>query len=98
VTDSAKYIATLKKNDEKTRMSAVDAELYLGYKAAYMGIGSVKKMIDPMRCEKMSTGFPVSSNDWYVTGLPLTSFVVNAEDASDRFLVGSRYGSARAHR
>jgi hypothetical protein len=52
VADSAKYIATPKKNDEKMRMSAVDAELYLGYKAAYMGIGSVKKMTDPMRCEK----------------------------------------------
>jgi hypothetical protein len=57
VADSAKHIATPKKNDEKTRMSAVDAELYLGYKAAYMRIGSAKKMTGPMRCEKILTGF-----------------------------------------
>lgn len=51
VADSAKHIATPKKKDEKTRMSAVDAELYLGYMTLYTGIGSVKNMTDPMRCE-----------------------------------------------
>jgi hypothetical protein len=79
-------------------MSAVDAELYLGYKALYTGIGRVKNKTDPMRCEKILTRSPVSSNGGYVMGRPLTSFVVNAEDASDRFLVRSCDGSVRAHR
>jgi hypothetical protein len=57
VADSTKHIAIPKRNDEKTTMSAVDAELYLEYKEPYTDIGSVKNMIDPTRCEKILTGF-----------------------------------------
>jgi hypothetical protein len=54
--DSAEHTATPKRNDEKTTMSAVDAELYLEYKEPYTGIGTVKNMTDPTRCEKILTG------------------------------------------
>ena len=58
--DSAKQMATPKKNVEKTAISAAEAESYLGFSALYTGIGRTKNSTDPKRCENIFTWYQIS--------------------------------------
>ena len=55
IVESAKQIATPKKNVAKTKMSALSAVAYRGASSLYTPIGNVKNSSEPMRWEKILT-------------------------------------------
>jgi len=81
--ESAKQIATPKKNVDQTRMSGQLALSYRLYTLVKSHTGSAKNSMEPMRCDQIFTGRRISKVLTLRVGM-LTHFVVDVFYTSQR--------------